>query len=312
MLINPRVNKPCQYAAVDPGERCPSQKTPEDARIKTRFGSKNIYPLISITKIRADETADISGIEQLSICVRYLKDKLVHEKFLRFFPLFEFDAKCIAKTILETCSNVDIDMNKCVDQGYDGCVTLAGHISGVQKRINDVYPMAHFFHCATIVQSEENTVDFLKERGLIEIATPPCVYCGSQTKFYTRKERGKERTVIRCTKKGCQRTQSVREGINTIVQVDESLMRGKRKYIRGRLLGTDIATENVDVEELSDEEEPDFNNRNYDKKLSGPWVFGMCQKDENGVIDTRYFIIEKRDRQIHSDEWLAYKTKSNY
>ncbi|CAI6347547.1 unnamed protein product [Macrosiphum euphorbiae] len=86
-------------------------------------------------------------------------------------------------------------------------------------------------------------------------------------------------------------------GINTIVQVDESLMRGKRKYNRGRLLGADITTENVDVDELSDEEEPDFNNRNYGKKLTGPWVFGMCQKDENGVIDARYFIVEKRDRQ---------------
>jgi hypothetical protein len=40
-------------------------------------------------------------------------------------------------------------MNKCVGQGYDGCATMAGHISGVQKRINNVYPMANFFHCAS-------------------------------------------------------------------------------------------------------------------------------------------------------------------
>jgi len=90
-----------------------------------------------------------------------------------------------------------------------------------------------------------------------------------------------------------------------------------------QLLGADIVTENVDVNELSDEEEPDFSNRNYGKKLTGPWVFGMCQKDENGVIEARYFVVEKRDRQtlhgiiqngieigteIHTDEWLAYKT----
>lgn len=36
--------------------------------------------------IIADETADIGGVEQLSICVRYLKHKLVHEEFLGFFP----------------------------------------------------------------------------------------------------------------------------------------------------------------------------------------------------------------------------------
>jgi len=40
---------------------------------------------------------------------------------------------------------------------------------------------------------------------------------------------------------------------NTIVQVDESLMRGERKYNRRRLLGANIATENVDVNEVSNE-----------------------------------------------------------
>lgn len=67
-------------------------------------------------------------------------DKLVHEEFLGFF--LEFDDKFITKTILEACSNIDINMNKCVGQGYDGCTTMAGHISGVQKRIND--NIAHF------------------------------------------------------------------------------------------------------------------------------------------------------------------------
>ncbi|KAL4112857.1 hypothetical protein QTP88_016577 [Uroleucon formosanum] len=42
-----------------------------------------------------------------------------------------------------------LDLNKCVGQGYDGCATMAGCISGVQKRIKDMYPRAHFFHCAS-------------------------------------------------------------------------------------------------------------------------------------------------------------------
>lgn len=96
-----------------------------------------------------DETADINGTEQLSICVRYLDNTNLHEEFLGFFPLKEFDASSITQTILEACTNLNIDMNKCVGQGYDGCATMAGHISGVQKRINNVYPMANFFHCAS-------------------------------------------------------------------------------------------------------------------------------------------------------------------
>lgn len=54
----------------------------------------------------------------------------------------------------------------------------------------------------------------------------------------------------------------------------------------------------MDVDNLRDEEGLDFYNRNYGNKLTGPWVFEMYQKDENGVIDIRYFVVEKRDWQI--------------
>lgn len=103
----------------------------------------------SCFSIIADETADISGIEQLSICIRFLKDNNLHEKFIGFYPLKEFDAEFIFKTILEACNHMKLDLNKCVGKGYDGCATMAGCISGVQKRIKDMYPRAHFFHCAS-------------------------------------------------------------------------------------------------------------------------------------------------------------------
>ncbi|KAL4142011.1 hypothetical protein QTP88_004543 [Uroleucon formosanum] len=100
----------------------------------------------SCFSIIADETADISGIEQLSICIRFLKHNNLHEEFIGFYPLKEFDAEFISKTILEACNHMKLDLNKCVGQGYDGCATMAGCISGVQK---DMYPRAHFFHCAS-------------------------------------------------------------------------------------------------------------------------------------------------------------------
>jgi len=65
-------------------------------------------------------------------------------------------------------------------------------------------------------------VAFLKERRIIEFGTPPCVHCSSQTKFYTRTERGKERTMIRCTKKSCWRTQSIRKGNTFFMYTDKN------------------------------------------------------------------------------------------
>lgn len=40
----------------------------------------------------------------------------------------------------------------------------------------------------------------------------------------------------------------------------------------------DIATENVDVNEMSDIEEPDFSNRKYGKKFTGPWLLECVEK----------------------------------
>lgn len=40
----------------------------------------------------------------------------------------------------------------------------------------------------------------------------------------------------------------------------------------------DKTTENIIMDDLSNEEDYDFNNRNYGRKLTCLWVFGMCQR----------------------------------
>jgi len=71
-----------------------------------------------------------------------------------------------------------------------------------------------------IIQSKETILSFFKEKGFIvdDNDLPPCVICGYETKFYTRKERGKDRKVIRCRRKGGQKMQPVRKG-NTFFNI---------------------------------------------------------------------------------------------
>jgi len=45
-----------------------------------------------------------------------------------------------------------------------------------------------------IIQSEENTIDFLKENVLIKIDNPPCVYCGSPKKMFRYSQRTGKRS----------------------------------------------------------------------------------------------------------------------
>jgi len=55
------------------------------------------------------------------------------------------------------------------------------------------------------------------------------------------------------------------------VQIDESLLRGKRKYNRGRILLGDrhIEPYSSDTSDSKKENQP-VNNRNYGRKIEGP------------------------------------------
>jgi len=63
----------------------------------------------------------------------------------------------------------------------------------------------------SIISSEESTTNFLISKNLVaNNENSECIKCGSTMNLYLRKERGKERRILRCKRKGCQTTQSLR------------------------------------------------------------------------------------------------------
>ncbi|XP_077967726.1 zinc finger MYM-type protein 1-like [Styela clava] len=103
----------------------------------------------SFVSVIADESCDISGKEQLSIVLRYVKGGEVCECFTGLVEMDSVSAESISSNILTHLSGIGVDLQKLVGQGYDGATTMAGHVSGVQKRIRDKYPRAIFVHCAS-------------------------------------------------------------------------------------------------------------------------------------------------------------------
>ena len=72
----------------------------------------------------------------------------MNESFTGFVEMSSVSAESISAAILAHLSRIGVDLRKLVGQGYDGASTMAGHVSGVQKRIRKTYPRAIFVHCA--------------------------------------------------------------------------------------------------------------------------------------------------------------------
>lgn len=98
--------------------------------------------------ILADETCDISRIEQMSLCVRYIDNGCIKEDFLAFIPIYDVSGKGMACTIIREMGKLGIKIENLIGQGYDGASAMSGLYNGVQKHIRDKIPHALYVHCA--------------------------------------------------------------------------------------------------------------------------------------------------------------------
>jgi len=98
----------------------------------------------------ADETADVAGIEQFSLCVRYFdsKSKIIKEQFLKFVPVMDLSGSALASIIIKELTDMKIEMQYIRGQGYDGAASMSGRFNGVQSCIKKEYKTAIYVHCS--------------------------------------------------------------------------------------------------------------------------------------------------------------------
>ncbi|XP_060869649.1 zinc finger MYM-type protein 1-like [Metopolophium dirhodum] len=115
------------------------------SKILERVSKTNFYTIL------ADETTDISQIEQFSLCIRYVDEQVfsIREDFLTFVPVYDISGEGLANTIKETLKKIGFDLNKMRGQGYDGAAAMRGRFRGVQAIIKDMYPKVLYTHCVS-------------------------------------------------------------------------------------------------------------------------------------------------------------------
>ena len=98
----------------------------------------------------ADETTDVSGKEQLSVCLRYvLPDTTLRERLLHYEEATDLTGAGLSAQILKILRNNGINTDNMVGQGYDGASAMAGEKNGVQRFVQDECPAASYSHCAS-------------------------------------------------------------------------------------------------------------------------------------------------------------------
>lgn len=100
--------------------------------------------------IQADETTDIATQCQLVLVLRYIDAKSnIQERFFEFIPLHSTTADSIATALKERLAVIlpEDQKSKLISQAYDGASVMRGATAGVQRKMQDVYPNAHYIHC---------------------------------------------------------------------------------------------------------------------------------------------------------------------
>ncbi|XP_050540289.1 zinc finger MYM-type protein 1-like [Daktulosphaira vitifoliae] len=100
----------------------------------------------------ADESTDVSGIEQFSICARFVDkiddDYIIREDFLCFIPVEDVTGKGLANTLLTKMKYIGINLVNMRGQGYDGARAMSGKFNGCAAKVRELYPEAIYVHCA--------------------------------------------------------------------------------------------------------------------------------------------------------------------
>ena len=95
-----------------------------------------------------DETTDCSNVEQVVIVVRWVSDDLsVHEDFIGLYKTDSIQAKSLVSIIKDTLLCLNLKMELCRGQCYDGANVMSGAKSGVATMISLEEPRAVFTHC---------------------------------------------------------------------------------------------------------------------------------------------------------------------
>eukprot|EP00118_Oscarella_pearsei_P022653 m.264587 g.264587 ORF g.264587 m.264587 type:complete len:259 (+) comp40472_c3_seq1:545-1321(+) len=98
--------------------------------------------------VMMDETADLSGQEQVSVVIRFVDDnEEIQERLISVAVAQSTTAASLTELLKSTIENFGLSLAQLRGQCYDGASTMSGRFNGVQARIKREQPLAIYVHC---------------------------------------------------------------------------------------------------------------------------------------------------------------------
>ena len=99
--------------------------------------------------VTADEAADVSNKENLSLVLRYVdSSKNIREEFVGFRLCGEeTTGNAIKELIINSVRDLGLTMDNCRGQSYDGAGNMAGRYVGASTLIQHQFPKVIYVHC---------------------------------------------------------------------------------------------------------------------------------------------------------------------
>ena len=99
--------------------------------------------------IMCDEATDVANVSQLAVCLRLVDHELnAHDEFigLKDMSATGTSAESIVRELKACLLRMDLKLNKCRGQSYDGCNTMKGPKNGVVVKIKKEEQRALYSH----------------------------------------------------------------------------------------------------------------------------------------------------------------------
>lgn len=98
--------------------------------------------------LMVDEVADAANKEQVVICIRSVDDNFIcNEEFIGLYVVQSTESDCIVHILKDAMVRMNLSLDNCRGQCYDGAANMAGRKNGVAAQILSLESRATYTHC---------------------------------------------------------------------------------------------------------------------------------------------------------------------